>query len=160
MFSSIIEKMIIYNSPDIRRINHALKVFSLAQLLSEKENCNNEINQTICISSILYDIGIHNAEQKYNSTAGNYQEAEGPIVAKELLMELNIPNSILDRVLYLIGNHHTYDKIDNIDFQILVEADFLVNIDEDKLEKNSIDSIKRKIFKTNFGIKLINTLYP
>ena len=160
MFSSIIEKMIIYNSPDIRRINHALKVFSLAQLLSEKENCNNEINHIICISSILHDIGIHNAEQKYNSTAGNYQEAEGPIVAKELLIDLNIPNTILERVLYLIGNHHTYNKIDDIDFQILVEADFLVNIDEDKMKKNVIDSIKKRIFKTKSGFELINTLYP
>jgi uncharacterized protein len=160
MFASIIEKMIMYNSPDIRRINHAVKVFTFAQLLSEKENCNIDINNIICISSILHDIGIHNAEQKYNSTAGNYQETEGPIVAKELLMGLNIPNTILDRVLYLIGNHHTYSKIDNIDFQILVEADFIVNIDEDKMEKNAIESIKKKIFKTKYGIDLINILYP
>mgnify|MGYP000340972515 FL=1 len=42
-----------------------------------------------------------------------------------------------ERVAYLIGHHHTYDKIEGMDYQILVEADFLVNIlrqDEEKGE--------------------------
>jgi len=47
----------------------------------------------------------------------------------------------------LIGNHHTYDKIDGIDFQILVEADFLVNIYEDEINKESIKSIKIKFLE-------------
>ncbi len=153
-------RMIRYNSPDIKRINHAIRVFSFAQMLSENENCINKLHQIICISSILHDIGIHNAEKKYKSTAGNFQEIEGPIIAKELLSDITLPSSILERVLYLIGHHHTYSKIDNIDFQILVEADFIVNIDEDKMEKETIESIKRKILKTNSGLSLINTLYP
>ena len=35
---------------------------------------------------------------------------------------------VTERVAYLIGHHHTYDKIEGMDYQILVEADFLVNI--------------------------------
>jgi hypothetical protein len=41
----------------------------------------------------------------------------------------------------------------------LVEADFLVNIFEDELEKHSIKNIKEKIFKTKSGIKLLEKLY-
>lgn len=160
MIGSIMEKMIKYNSPDIKRINHALKVYSFAQIISENENCNNELHQIITISAILHDIGIHNAEQKYNSAAGNFQEQEGPIVAKEILKDTSLPQNMLDRILFLIGHHHSYNKIDDIDFQILVEADFIVNIEEDKMEKNTIDSIVRKIFKTKSGINLITTLYP
>ena len=36
-----------------------------------------------------------------------------------------------ERICYLIGHHHTYDKIDGTDYQILVDADFLVNLYEE-----------------------------
>ena len=35
---------------------------------------------------------------------------------------------MIRRVEYLVGHHHTYKDIDGLDYQILVEADFLVNI--------------------------------
>ena len=83
-----------------------------------------------------------------------------PLVnAKEMLTKLNFSKDILDRVCFLIGHHHTYSNIEGIDYQILVEADFLVNIFEDEINKDSIKSIKEKIFKTKSGIKILNDLY-
>lgn len=64
-----------------------------------------------------------------------------------------------DRILYLIGNHHTYTGIDGADYQILVEADFIVNIFEDGLDHDAIESIKKNIFKTESGIFILNALY-
>ena len=61
--------------------------------------------------------------------------------------------------IFLIGHHHTYSNIDNIDYQILVEADFLVNIYEDEIPIDSIKSIKEKIFKTKSGTKILEDLY-
>jgi len=54
-------------------------------------------------------------------------------------------------VCHLIGNHHSYQKIDDIDFQILVEADFIVNIFEDEMKRSKIESVVNKYFKTNSG---------
>ena len=96
---------------------------------------------------------------KYGSSAGKFQEIEGPSVAKDLIKDIELKEEIKNRIFYLIGNHHTYDKIDGIDFQILVEADFLVNIYEDEISRESIKSIKNKIFKTKKGIELLDTLY-
>ena len=64
-----------------------------------------------------------------------------------------------DRVCYLIGHHHTYDQIDGIDYQILVEADFLVNLAEEQSSRETIESVKGKIFKTKTGIWLINKIF-
>ena len=111
------------------------------------------------LAAILHDIGIKNAERKYNSSAGKYQEIEGPAVAEELLNEFNIKKDILERIKFLIGNHHSYNKIDKIDFQILIESDFLVNIDEDNMKIENIKVIKNKYFRTNMGIKLIESMY-
>ena len=41
------------------------------------------------------------------------------------------------RICYLIGRHHTYTDIYGADYQILVEADFLVNLFEDNLSKEA-----------------------
>ena len=78
---------------------------------------------------------------------------------EEMLTKLNFSKDIIDRVCFLIGHHHTYSNIEGIDYQILVEADFLVNIFEDEINKDSIKSIKEKIFKTKSGIKILNDLY-
>lgn len=48
-----------------------------------------------------------------------------------MLTALSWPQEVIDRVCYLVGHHHTYDNIDGMDYQILVEADFLVNLFED-----------------------------
>jgi HD superfamily phosphodiesterase len=159
MVDKIMGLAIKYNKNDVLQINHLLKVYSFAHYIGIMEGCNTQLQTIIEIAALLHDIGIHEAERKYNSSAGNWQELEGPIVAKELLKDLNLENFIQDRVLFLIGHHHSYKAIDDIDFQILVEADFLVNIFESQMVNDSIKSIKENIFKTNCGIKLLEQLY-
>ena len=150
---------ITYNGNDVKRINHLLKVFSFAHYIGIKENCSTQLQTIIEIAALLHDIGIHEAERKYNSSAHNWQEIEGPIVAKELLKGLNMDTVIQDRILFLIGHHHSYEAIDNTDFQVLVEADFLVNIFEAEKDRASVNEIREKIFKTKTGIRLLEQLY-
>jgi hypothetical protein len=71
-----------------------------------------------------------------------------------------VPKIITDRVCHLVGHHHTYTKIDGIDFQILVEADLLVNIQEGYLTPEAGQSAIQKYFRTESGQKLANTLFP
>lgn len=144
--SIVVQKMIAYFEKDVRRINHALKVYTFSKTIGEMEGLDDKTQLILDISSILHDIGIKESERKYNSSAGNYQEIEGPPVAQELLKDLNLDDDIIKRISYLIGNHHSYNNIDGIDLQILVEADFLVNAYEDNIKPESI-----KIFKEKYG---------
>jgi uncharacterized protein len=160
MYNSLImEKVIQYFQSDVKRINHALKVFSFAQLLAEKEDLNGKIKEVIIYSSLLHDIGIKEAERKYNSSSGKYQELEGPSIAEQFLKSIEISPDIINRVCYLVGNHHSYDKIDGIDFQILVEADLLVNIFEEGLPKPAIINLGQSVFKTVSGKALLDSMY-
>jgi HD superfamily phosphodiesterase len=154
------DQMIHYFGHDVRRINHALKVHALATLIGSRESVDRRLLEIISYTALLHDIGIHEAERKYNSTAGNYQQIEGPPIARKILSDLGVPNDIIDRVCFITANHHTYTKIDGIDFQILVEADFLVNIYEDEMKSEAIGSINKKIFRTNAGKNLLNSMYP
>ena len=159
MITMILNKMIDYFQTDVKRINHAIKVFNFAQIISVDESIDEKTKEIIIYTSILHDIGIKEAEKKYNSSKGKYQEMEGPSIAREMLSDLKISEGIIDRVCFIVGNHHSYSKIDGVDFQIVVEADFLVNIYEDNTSKNAIENINEHIFKTISGKKLLKTMY-
>jgi HD superfamily phosphodiesterase len=157
--STIINEMIKYYAKDPRRVNHFLKVFSFAKSIGELEGINQETQEILEVAAIMHDIGIKVSEEKYNSSAGNYQEIEGPPVAREMLSKFNFDEKFIDRICYLIGHHHTYSKVDGIDYQILIEADFLVNIYEDEIKADQIEIIKEKYFKTKAGIDFLINLY-
>lgn len=46
-----------------------------------------------------------------------------------------------------------------MDYQILVEADFLVNIYEGNMDKDKIISIKNNICRTKTGIEILDTMF-
>ena len=144
---------------DTKRIEHFLKVHADAKLIGEEEGLDKETQELLEVAALTHDIGIKISEQKYNSSAGKYQEIEGPQVAKEMLDKLQYDSKKTERVCYLIGHHHTYDQIDGIDYQILVEADFLVNLAEEHSKRETIESVRNKIFKTKTGILLINKIF-
>lgn len=159
LIPEVIKKIMDYFATDLRRINHALKVYSFAKTIGALEMLSSEEQYILELSAILHDIGIKEAERKYHSTIGHYQETEGPLVAQKLLEEFFIPEELQSRVLYLIGHHHSYGNIDGLDFQILIEADFLVNIYEDEMDQKQVEAIYEKYFKTATGQSIMKRCY-
>ena len=146
--------MIELYSNDAKRIQHFCKVHSYAKLIAETENVDKK-----CLFIIETDIGIHVCEEKYGNCNGKLQEKEGPAIAKKLLEKLGFDKDVSDRVQYLIAHHHTYDNIDGIDYQILVEADFLVNIMESDLSKEAALKAYHSIFKTTCGKTICKEMF-
>lgn len=151
--------MVRYFGNDVRRICHALKVYGFSKAILAGEGITGETKTITDLAAILHDIGIKEAEWKYNSSAGHYQEIEGPPIARQILTECGISVEISDRVCYLVGHHHSYNKIDRIDFQILVEADFLVNIHEGYIKPNVAPAVVENYFKTKTGKQLADSIY-
>lgn len=139
---------------DAKRIQHFCKVHSYAKLIAETERVDKKCLFILEAAALTHDIGIHVCEEKYGDCNGKLQEKEGPEIAKKLLKKLGFAEDVSERVQYLIAHHHTYDNIDGIDYQILVEADFLVNIMEDNLSKEAALSAYNRIFKTACGKKI------
>ena len=108
-------------------------------------------------AAILHDIGIKVCEKKYNSTEGKLQEKEGPAVAREILENLDYKN--INRILFLIGHHHTYINVSGLDYQILIEADLLVNFEEENTSKEDIKKVYENIFKTKTGKKFCREIF-
>lgn len=155
----LIAKAIAFDNGDSRRIHHFLKVYAYADTLGRLEKLPARTLETLQIAAVLHDIGIHAAEKKYGSTSGTYQELEGPKPARVILESLHCPEQIVDRVCFLIAHHHTYHHVDGMDYQILLEADFLVNAYEDNLDKPAIEMFCHNVFRTNSGIQLLRNTY-
>ena len=152
--------MMLKNRGDRRRIEHSLKVYAYARLLGQAEFLGDELLEIVEITALLHDIGIHVAEKKLGKCSSQDQEIEGPPVASEILTALNFSSAVIERVCFIISRHHTFTAIDNVDFQILVEADFLVNASEDQMSDVQIINFAKNIFKTKSGINILRLLFP
>ncbi len=148
------------NRGDIKRIEHSLKVYAYAHLLGTAHSLNEKSLEVLELSALLHDIGIHVAERKYGKSTSLDQETEGPPVAREILTALEFDPGIIDRVCFIISRHHTFTAIDDLDFQLLVEADFLVNATEEQLSDHQIIAFARNIFKSQSGLSCLRLLFP
>ena len=157
--SEIAEQMIIYANGNLHDIAHFLKVYAYAKIIGECEGLSEEEQKTVETAALVHDIACPLCREKYGNTDGRHQEAEGVILAEEFLTDKDLPAEILNRVVYLVGHHHTYADVDGLDYQILLEADYLVNADESCYSKDNISNAKKKIFKTTTGISLLQSIY-
>ena len=152
-------EMIRLYSGDPMRIQHFCKVHSYAKLIAECEKVDKETLFVLEAAALTHDIGIHLCEEKYGDCSGKLQEKEGPAIAARLLGELKFEKQVSERVQYLIAHHHTYHNIDGLDYQILVEADFLVNLFEDNLSKEAALNAYQNIFKTETGKRICKEMF-
>lgn len=157
--ANVLAKMINYEQGCPHRVNHFLKVHSFARVIGEAEGLKTLDQYILEVAAAMHDCGIRASLLKHGYYNGKMQEEEGPAVAEKMMLELGLEENIRDRVMFLIGHHHTYTNIDGIDYRILVEADFLVNIYEDELSADAIESVKEKYFITKKGREILTSLY-
>jgi putative nucleotidyltransferase with HDIG domain len=143
---------------DQKRIEHALAVLDYAEQIQNVEGGDPLI---VRAAAILHDIGIHQAEQKYGSSAGKYQEIEGPPIAREILDKLNIQAETIAHICKIIANHHSSREIDTIEFKIVWDADQIVNLPEYSSGANNekLQEIIDKRFKTDEGSRIASELF-
>lgn len=158
--SELVSRMISWDAGDPRRIHHFLKVYAFAKTIGEREKLDAKTQYILEAAAIVHDIGIKLSEQKYGDCIGPHQEAEGGPAAKDMLSELGYPEDIVERVSYLVGHHHTYSEVDGADYQILLEADFLVNGYESGMDEEAVRSFCVRVFKTGSGKEFLTNMFP
>lgn len=159
MVEEILKEMIIYANGNKKDIAHFLKVHSYARLIGKLEQLDEKTQKILEIAAIVHDIACPLCRKKYGNSNGKFQEIEGPDLVYDFLKPFSLTDLEINRIAYLVGHHHTYENIDGLDYQILLEADFLVNGDEMNADNKTIAAMKNKVFKTSTGIKLLEYIY-
>lgn len=157
--ADIAAKMIDFYQGSPNDVNHFLKVHAFASLIGEMEKLDEETQDILEIAAIVHDIACPLCREKYGNASGKHQEAESEALLLDFLAEYALPEPVLKRIIYLVTHHHTYANVDGLDYQILLEADFLVNAGEARESVPAIEEFRRRVFKTGTGIRLLDRIY-
>ena len=157
----LIEEMQSYFGDRQGLIDHTMAVYGYARQLHKVEGGDPLI---VKAGALYHDIGIPEARRVHGSSAGKYQEIEGPPIARKILNELGVEPEATEHVCRIIANHHTaHDErtVNTIEFQIVWDADGLVNHARKKLGDTD-DQIGKKIdqlFRTKTGKKMARDMF-
>lgn len=157
--SGIIQKMIDFYDGNLHDIDHFLKVWSYAKLIGEQEGIDSETQRVLEVAAVVHDIACPLCRRKYGQADGRHQELEGGALAIEFLQGSSLSETEIARVAYLVAHHHTVDAIDGIDYQILIEADYIVNAGESAYSAASIIRFDREYVKTETAHALLRSIF-
>ena len=157
--AKIIEKMIAFSNGNIHDFDHFIRVWTYAKTIGELEGLDPETQYILEIAAITHDIACPLCRQKYGNTDGKYQEVEGEPLVRNFLNDSGMTADQIDRVAYLVSHHHTLTDIDGMDYQILIEADFIANASENNYNKETIQSFIYKVMQTNSGSMLARQIF-
>ncbi len=158
VIDKIRNEMIEYFGSDQKRINHSLKVLDYARQINSVENADSLIVEA---AAILHDIGIHAAEEKYGSSAGKYQQIEGPPIAKKILQKSGFTEPDIDHICAIVANHHSGRNVDTPEFRVVWDSDWLVNIPDefDLSDKDALGRFIERVFKTAEGKRIAKEIF-
>jgi len=115
-------------------------------------------------SAIFHDIGIPKAREVHGSSSGQFQEIEGPPIARDILDKYSPSPGSIDHICGIIANHHSDrdpEIVETIEFKILWDADWLVNFPNrhrDSTAKEKEEAIEA-IFKTGKGREMAREMF-
>ncbi len=147
---ALMRAMEAYFAGDVKRINHAHRVTEYAEELLKGEGGDYLV---VIGAAVLHDIGIHQAEKKYGSTIGKYQEQEGPPIARGILTRLEVEQGQIEEICQIIAHHHSPGVITTKNFKILYDADWLVNLKDeyDIRDRTKLNNIIERVLLTQSG---------
>ena len=135
---------------DQRRIDHALEVLDYAEQILAEEGGDPLV---VTAAAILHDIGIREAERKHGSAAAEYQQLEGPPIARAILQKLGLGGDRLEHICDIIGNHHTLGVLDTLEFRTIWDADHLAALAEQCADKSpeTLTTFIESMYRTPAG---------
>ncbi len=153
------KKMILASNANQHDINHFLKVHAYASTIGACEGLSPVQQKTLELAAIVHDIACPLCREKYGNTNGKRQEEESEPLVRAFFADAGLDDAMLERIVYLVCHHHTLQSIDGPDYQILIEADYLVNAGEKGFSEANARLMDETIFRTASGRALLAALY-
>jgi len=133
--SEAITKMISISEGNQHDICHFMKVWGFARTIGEAEGLDERTLMTLELAAVVHDIACPILRKEIGRAPGGEQEKAGPPLVRE------------------------FYKDSGLDYQILLEADFLVNAGEQENDRKAVSRFQEKVFKTRTGLKLFDDIY-
>ena len=128
-------KMKQHHRGDMDKIQHFVRVYTLAKSIGELEQLNDEEQFSLELAAV-----VHNAE-------GDHLV---PVV-RDILLDCDVAEDIAMKVCHMVDNIDNYDHISTLEHQILIEAKLIVDFKEQNTPEKEIIRKAEDIFLTNTG---------
>ena len=155
----IAEKMIGLSDGNVEDINHFMKVWGYARTIGKMARLEMRSQYILEAAAVVHDISCPLCREKYGSTGGKHQEQESEPLVRAFFAGTDVDAEVVERIVYLVTHHHSPDAVDGLDYQILIEADYLVNADEMGFSAENIRNFRERFFRTRTGTDLLNMIY-
>lgn len=154
----VADEMKKYFGTDFKRISHAVTVANFAEKIAKKEKANLPV---VLCAAYLYDIGIKNAEEKYDRVTPENLDIESPKVAQQILEKSGAKKALIDDVVDLVSQHSRKKESadsNNPDKNVLHDADMLTHMAacEEKIDMDDQKFLAKldRLFVTPSGNEL------
>ncbi len=153
------EKMIRLSTGNLHDIEHFIKVWSYAKTIGELEGLDPETQFILEAASITHDIACPLCREKYGEAAGKLQEKESFPLVEAFFAGTGMSGAKINRIAFIVSHHHTYENVDGPDWQILLEADYIVNAAENNYSRENIQRFLNLHTETETGKRLITEIF-
>ena len=157
--AQMIRAMVDFYRGNTHDIEHFLKVYSYASAIGRLEGLDERTQSILEMTAIVHDISCPLCREKYGNTNGKHQERESQDILRPFLAPFGLPEDVSERVIFLVCRHHTYEDVDGLDWQILLEADYLVNASESGYATEAVRVFRDTVARTAAGRQLIDAIY-
>ena len=150
-----------YAASDPTQIAHTLCVHEYTRLLARREGYDEHKVGLLEIAAIMHDIGCPSAKWKYGNSQPAHQQQEGMCIAAEWFAS---DPSWLDTqeaqwIVDVVGAHHNAVKAETLGFEVLYEADLIVNLFEGYYPVDYANVYYHKMVRTESGKQLFRQLF-
>lgn len=128
-------KMKLYHHGDMGKVQHFVRVYTLAKSIGELEHLSDEEQLDLELAALTHSVE---------------KETRVPVV-RDMLRECGIAETAAMHVCHMIENTENYEHIGTLDHQILIEAKMIVDFKEHNTPVNDIVRQAEDIFITNTG---------
>ena len=133
--NSVALRMKQYLHGDAVKVQHFVRVYTLAKSIGELEHLSEEEQLDLELAALVHSV----------------EGDERIPVVRDLLRSCGINEAVNMRVCHIVANKDNYEHIGTLDHQILIEAMMIVDFKENDTAEDDIVRIAEERFITNSG---------
>jgi len=159
MIAQVLSEMTRILKHDRAQVEHAMKVYVYASIIGDLEGLQGDQLRALRAAAILNDIVLPECLDREGEWNGELQRRYGEPMVREVLARLGY-DRYADQVAYLVGrSHHFLEEMhENLGLQILIEANFLVNLSDGTCTEKPED-VYNRYFATATGRAMMKDLF-
>ena len=139
---------------------HFMKVWGYAHAIGMSEGLPERVQLSLEYAAVVHDIACPSLRKETGRCDARLQAERGGAMAVEFFRGSGLPPDLVERIVFLVSHHHTYEGVSGMDWRILIEADCIANAVEQGLALPEAALMYERHFRTRTGRAVMRAVFP